>query len=92
MNSVGTRNEHDEVNIVSGFSDWSQLINKDTNSPNGVSFYFPRIEYTTQILYFFLNITIIKVIERVATLALVITFLTWLAGLWQFEQAVPKPD
>ncbi|RUU11190.1 hypothetical protein EOD23_11205 [Mesorhizobium sp. USDA-HM6] len=81
--SIGTRNERDEVYIVSGYQDWAKLENSDTKIPNGISFYFPRLEYYTQIIHFLLEITLIKVIERLAKLALMVTFFTWLVGLWK---------
>lgn len=85
MNTIGTRNERDEVNIVSGYGQWSQILNKDTNSLNEVSFYFPKLEYYTQIIHYFLEITLIKVIDRLAKLALIVTFFTWLLGLWHLK-------
>lgn len=81
--SIGTRNERDEVHIVSDYQDWARIENPDTKNPNDVSFYFPRFEYCTQIFLFLLEITLIKVVERIAKLALIVTFFTWLLGLWK---------
>lgn len=81
----GTRNEHDEVHMVESFDHWSTLTNQDTKRPNGTSFYFPRLEFYCQKLNFLLSTTLVKVIERLAILSLVVTFLGWLLGLWDID-------
>ncbi len=81
---LGTRNEHDEVHSARGYSEWKEIINKDTGLTNYSSFYFPRVEFVTHILHYLLGITLIRVIEQVAKLALIFTFLTWLLT-WIFS-------
>lgn len=81
----GTRNEHDEVHIVKDYEQWSDLPNRDTNNPNGMSFYFPRFEFFCQKLNFLLSTTLIKVIERLAVLSIIVTFFGWLLGFWDID-------
>ncbi|MEM1233010.1 MAG: hypothetical protein AAGH70_02695 [Pseudomonadota bacterium] len=80
--SYGVRDEHDRAHVVKDYKAWGEIINPDNGKANKHAYYFPRVEFASQIVYFFLNFTFIKVLEKVAHFAVVVSILAWFAGFW----------
>jgi hypothetical protein len=87
--AIGTKNERDQIYIVNNYQEWKGIINPDTKDENGISFYCPRMEYLLQVINFFLETSIFKVIERLGKLSVFPAVLLFIIKLIQGWPKVP---
>ena len=67
---IGIKNEYGEIHYVNDFSTWKKISNRETNSTNARSYYFPRAEYLLQVTNFLLATTLFEVLERLGRLSI----------------------